>query len=144
MTVYKEMKPCHAAEAARIEGLCFSGRFGEQTFFRELENKIAYYIVAETDGKVSGYGGLWLICGEADITDIAVDPNFRRRGIGEGLLSELIAYCRSKNCKKIHLEVRESNFAALSLYEKCGFVRSGERKKYYENRETAILMCLVL
>lgn len=129
-------------QMAEIEDLCFHSGFGKQTFLRELKNKIAYYIVAITDGQVSGYGGIWNICGEADIIDIATHPNFRRRGIAEGILSQLIAFCQKEGYTKINLEVRESNIAARSLYEKCGFSPCGTRKNYYENRETAILMNL--
>ena len=142
MIKYEKMNLSHVKDIAEIEMLCFPNRFGEKTFLRELENKIAYYIVAISDGKICGYGGLWNICGEADITDIAVHPDFRKRGIGEGILGKLISYCRENDCTKLNLEVRESNLPAQKLYEKCGFTRDGERKNYYENRETAILMSL--
>ena len=144
MIEYKKMDLSHIKEVAKIEGLCFSNRFGEKTFLREMENKIAYYVVAVSDGNVAGYGGLWNICGEADITDIATHPDFRRVGIGEGILNELISYCKENNCTKINLEVRKSNIPAQRLYEKLGFICDGERKNYYENRETAILMSLNL
>lgn len=142
MIKYEKMNLSHVKDVAEIEMICFPNRFGEKTFLREMENKIAYYIVAISDGKICGYGGLWNICGEADITDIAVHPDFRRNGIGEGILGELISYCKDNDCTKLNLEVRESNFPAQRLYEKCGFIRDGERKNYYENRETAILMSL--
>lgn len=144
MIKYEKMNLSHVKGVAEIEMICFSNRFVEKTFLRELENKIAYYIVAVSDGKICGYGGLWNICGEADITDIAVHPDFRRNGIGEGILGELISYCKANFCTKLNLEVRESNFPAQKLYEKCGFIRDGERKNYYENRETAILMSLTI
>jgi ribosomal-protein-alanine N-acetyltransferase len=144
MIEYRKMDIFHVKNVAEIEMICFSNRFGEKTFLRELENKIAYYIVAISDGKICGYGGLWNICGEADITDIAVHPDFRRNGIGEGILGELISYCKANFCTKLNLEVRESNIPAQKLYEKCGFIRDGERKNYYENRETAILMSLTI
>ncbi|MBE7011781.1 MAG: ribosomal-protein-alanine N-acetyltransferase [Ruminococcaceae bacterium] len=144
MIEYKKMDLSHIKEVAQIEGLCFPNRFGEKTFLRELDNKIAYYIVAISHGKVAGYGGLWNICGEADITDIATHPDFRRMGIGEGILDELIKYCKENKITKINLEVRESNIPAQKLYEKLGFIYDGQRKNYYENRETAILMSLNL
>lgn len=138
------MEKRHIDGMAEIEELCFNSGFGRQTFLRETENKIAHYIVAETDGKISGYGGIWNVCGEADIIDIAVHPDFRRRGIAQGILSRLIDFCRSSGCSKITLEVRESNSAAQSLYTKNGFKICGQRKNYYADRETAFLMSLVL
>lgn len=144
MTDFKVMEKCHIDGMAEIEEICFNSGFGKQTFLREMENKIAHYIVAETDGKVSGYGGIWNICGEADIIDIATHPDFRKQGIADGILKRLIRFCMDNGCTKINLEVRESNIVAQKLYEKNGFIICGERKKYYDGKETAILMNLNL
>lgn len=144
MTDYKAMEKRHIKDAAVIEEICFKSGFGEKTLLRELNNKIAHYIVAETDGKVSGYGGIWNICKEADLIDIAVHPDFRRKGIAQGILSRLIEFCRNCGCSKITLEVRISNAAAIGLYEKNGFRICGERKAYYADGETALLMSLRL
>lgn len=144
MTDFKVMEKCHIDGMAEIEKICFNSGFGKQTFLRETENRIAHYIVAETDGKVSGYGGIWNICGEADIIDIATHPDFRKQGIADGILKRLIWFCRDNGCTKINLEVRESNIVAQKLYEKNGFIICGERKKYYDGKETALLMNLNL
>lgn len=143
MTTFKIMEKIHIGGMVEIEELCFNSGFAKKTFLRETENKIAHYIVAETDGKISGYGGLWNICGEADIIDIAVHPLFRRQGIAKELLGRLIEFCRKSGCSRVTLEVRESNTAARSLYEKVGFVVCGERKNYYDGKETAVLMNLI-
>ncbi len=127
-------------DMVEVEERCFNSGFAEKTFNKELENKIARYIVAEENGKALGYGGVWNICGEADIIDIAVSPDFRRQGIAQGILKRLIELCKNEGCKQINLEVRESNIPAQRLYEKNGFMVTGQRKRYYENTETAILM----
>ncbi len=138
------MEKRHICGMVEIEEKCFNSGFAEKTFKKELTNKIAHYIVAEENGKVLGYGGIWNICGEADIIDIATHPDFRKMGIATGILSRLITFCKGQNCTRINLEVRESNIFAQRLYQKNGFIICGQRKKYYDNTETAILMALDL
>lgn len=138
------MEPRHIDGMVEIEEQCFNSGFAQKTFLKELENKIARYIVAETDGKVSGYGGIWNICGEAEVIDIATHIDFRRQGIAQGILERLTEFCREQGCEKINLEVRESNLVAQRLYEKNGFLVCGQRKNYYDGNETAILMTKTL
>ncbi len=144
MTDYKVIEKAHIDGMVEVEKLCFNSGFAKETFLREMENKIAHYIVSETDGKVSGYGGIWNVCGACEIIDIAVHPDFRKRGIGQGILERLIDFCKQEDCSEINLEVRESNKIAQKLYEKLGFIKNGERKNYYEGKETAFLMSLKL
>ena len=76
---------------------------------------------------------------EADINTVAVLPSFRRKGMADKLLSEIFLYCDEINA--FHLEVRESNIPAISLYKKNGFETDGIRKNFYSNpTENAILM----
>ncbi len=84
---------------------------------------------------------MWLIIDECHITNIAVHPYYRRLGIGNILMNEIIEICKKYNITGITLEVRESNTAAKSLYYKYGFKDSGIRKGYYaDNNENALLM----
>ncbi len=138
------MNEHHIWGMLEVERLTFNSSFAEETFKKELNNKIARYIVAKTDGKITGYGGLWNICGEGDIIDIATHPDYRRMGIADGILKKLIEICKNEGCTILHLEVRKSNTPARLLYKKNGFTECGERPKYYENKETAILMSLKL
>lgn len=144
MIDYERMNKSHIGGMVKVEEECFAGGFAEKTFLRECDNKIARYVVAKNDGKVIGYGGIWNICGEADIIDIGVLKAYRNRGVGGGILSRLIKICKDENCKKITLEVRKSNALAQRLYKKYGFLFVGERKNYYGNQEDAYLMCLDL
>ncbi|MBR5155118.1 MAG: ribosomal protein S18-alanine N-acetyltransferase [Clostridia bacterium] len=140
MIEFVPMKEEHIEGLVKIEEQCFNSGYAKTTFLKELENKIAIYIVA-VDGKtVLGYMGLWNICGGADIIDVAVHKDFRRQGIGEGLISEMLKVCKKENIFEVNLEVRVSNFAARELYKKMGFSEVGLRKLYYENKEDAILM----
>lgn len=133
----KDIKPM-----AQMDILCFSAPWSEESFRNEIkENRMAFYIVAEIGGRMAGYAGLWCIVDEGHITNVAVHPEFRRRGIGEALVSVLLAHTIQNGIHSHTLEVRASNEAAISLYTKFGFVPAGLRKNYYEdNGEDAIIM----
>ena len=134
------MKKEHIASIAEIEKSEFGLLCAEKTLLKELENKIAAYFVATEDNEILGYIGIWNICGEGEVINTAVSKEKRRMGIGTALLERAFSFCREENIKTLHLEVRESNIPAIRLYEKLGFIKDGERKNYYDGKETAILM----
>lgn len=127
---------------AEMDILCFSAPWSEESFAQEIrENRMAFYIVAEIDGRMAGYAGLWCIVDEGHITNVAVHPDFRRRGVGEALVSVLLDHTIKNGILSHTLEVRVSNTPAISLYSKFGFEPAGLRKNYYEdNGEDAIIM----
>lgn len=88
-----------------------------------------------------GFAGLWLMIDESHITTIAVHPDFRGRGVGELMLSSLIAISRDIGARMVTLEVRVSNSVAQNLYRKYGFREAGIRRRYYsDNHEDALIM----
>jgi ribosomal-protein-alanine N-acetyltransferase len=90
---------------------------------------------------VLGYGGFWMMAGEAHISTIAVHPRWRGRGLGEMVLVGLIDAAILRRATEVTLEVRASNVVAQSLYRKYGFDQVGRRKGYYhDNREDALIM----
>lgn len=90
---------------------------------------------------IVGYGGLWLSVDEGHITTIAVDPDYRGRGIGELLLNGLADQAMALNADILTLEVRVSNVVAQQLYLKYGFKPFGTRPRYYtDNSEDALIM----
>ncbi len=131
-----------AEEMAKLDKLCFSDPWSLQAFEQELwDNDAAFYLVAVLSGKVIGYAGLWAILDEGHITNIAVHPDHRRKGLGRVMLSELIRVSQENGIDKHTLEVRASNESAIKLYEKFGFKTMGVRKEYYaDNREDALIM----
>lgn len=140
---YKLMNTSHVNGVYSLSKECFSVPWSLDSINNELNNKVAKYIVAEdlSTKEVVGFVGVWIIVGEGDITNIAVNPNFRKLGIATNLLKMLIAVCAENDCKNITLEVRSSNIPAQNLYTKLGFVNEGIRKKYYaDNGEDAIIM----
>ncbi len=124
-----------------INRLSFSNPWSRESFERELSsNRIAYYFVAVHENKIVGFVGLWIIFQEAQITTIAVHPNYRGRKVGEKLLDFIIDYCQRNLVKNIILEVRVSNTIAQNLYYKKGFKKVGVRKWYYKDGEDALVM----
>lgn len=133
----------HLKDIALIEELSFPIPWSIDSIKNEFEaNTRAVYLAAVTEhGKAVGYAGMWDIVGEGHITNIAVHPDCRNKGIASKLLDEIIACAKKRNIKSLTLEVRKSNIAAISLYKKFGFVEYGIRKGYYEdNGEDAIIM----
>ncbi len=116
--------------------------WSKESFFNELENNLAhYYCAVNEESTLLGYAGCWHIFDEAHITTLSVHPEHRRQGIAQKLLFAIIDDCYKDKIKYITLEVRESNIAAISLYEKNGFKSIGTRKKYYQdNNEDALIM----
>lgn len=95
----------------------------------------SFVYVDETD-EVQGFVDIKILYDEADLMHIAVAKNLRGRGIGAKLLAKAIEAAEGK---AIALEVRIGNFKAISLYEKCDFIKEGTRKNYYHG-EDAVLM----
>lgn len=122
---------------------CFAIPWTLDSITNELNNPLAKYIIAEDleTNEVIGFVGIWIIAGEGDITNIAVNPNYRKHGVASNLLLNLLDICKSLNCNDITLEVRESNIPAQNLYKKFDFKEEGIRKGYYsDNGENAIIM----
>ncbi len=138
----KKMESSHIKGVLDVENASFSIPWSEETFRREItDNKYAIYFVAVSDNEVIGYAGMWKICDEGHITNIAVFPKNRKNGIGSMLLKSLIDEALRGGVIKMTLDVRVGNFAAQKLYSKFGFKMGGIRKQYYEdNLEDAVVM----
>lgn len=99
------------------------------------------YIAAVWGDELAGLGGYIPVYDEAQITNLAVREDMRQKGVGKGILKALIALARNEGLKSVLLEVRSKNSIAISLYEKCGFKKTGTRKNYYRSPDDdAILM----
>lgn len=130
----------HIDCVAKIEELCVDTPWGKGQIKKELENEKATYFCAVTNENVVGYIGVWNIMDEGNITNIAVHPDFQKKGIGYALLEEMKNFAKKEKMLFLTLEVNEKNEKAISLYKKCGFEITGRRKKYYHNNDDAILM----
>lgn len=131
------------AEAmGELDKLCFPSPWSKAAFEEEFsENPFSFYVVAEHENEMLAYGGLWEIGEEGHITNFAVHPDYRKRGIGTILLEELLKLTKERGITSYTLEVRPSNKEALDLYKKFGFKLGGIRKEYYsDNREDALIL----
>ena len=96
-------------------------------------------VLSETDGKITGYGGFTNVQGEADITKIAVSEEYRRQGVGNKILKEMLRLSEEAGVSVITLEVRTSNEAAINLYKNNGFTVTATRKNYYGNEDAFVM-----
>lgn len=135
------MRISDVAAIAELEKACFSDPWSYDSIASELVNPLSYWLVAEVDGVVAGYVGSQSVLDAADMMNIAVSPDYRRRGIGQALVNELVAYLSQNKVIALLLEVRVSNEPAITLYERMGFEQVGRRPNYYRNpREDALIL----
>ncbi len=137
------MNADHLDELERLERSCFSRPWSRKMLAEELENECAAFLVAEgTDsGEVLGYAGLLVVADEGYITNVAVFPQFRRRGVAGQLLEVFLRFAQANRLAFLTLEVRPSNAAAIALYSRYGFREEGRRKNYYDlPREDALIL----
>ena len=138
---YIKMTQAHVAQVAQLEKLCFSLPWSENSVASELRNPLSLWIVAVEGETLAGYVGSQSVMGEADMMNLAVQPEFRRQGVGETLVSALVAALAEQKVSSLTLEVRASNAPAISLYEKLGFIQVGRRPNYYRNpKEDALIL----
>lgn len=141
----ERMNQCHVAQVAEIEKLCFHDPWSEKSIAGELENKLSLWLVAMEDGRVAGYVGSQTVMGWTDMMNIAVHPDYGRKGIAEALVQALMEMLKEQGSECLTLEVRASNEPAKTLYAKLGFVEVGRRPNYYRNpKEDALILRISL
>ena len=139
--IIETMKSSHVAQIAELEKICFSDPWSEKSIASELNNELAFWLTAIEGDLVAGYIGSQTVIDETDMMNVAVHPDFRRKGIAEALVNALIEALKSRGSRCLTLEVRASNVPAITLYEKLGFSQIGRRKNYYRNpREDALIL----
>ena len=139
--ILETMHAAHVAQIAALEKICFSDPWSERSIASELDNKLAFWLVATEGETVAGYIGSQTVMEETDMMNVAVHPDFRRQGIAEALVSGLVEHLKAMGSHCLTLEVRASNAPAIALYEKLGFAEIGRRKNYYRNpREDALIL----
>ena len=140
--IIRQAAPEDADGIYELERLCFLDPWSLDSVRYELEeNPLAFYLVAEIDGQIVGYAGIWWIDDEGYITNVAVRPGFRNRRIGSQIIEALLEHTAEQGIRAWTLEVRESNDAGRALDEKFGFAVEGVRKGYYKHeKEDALIM----
>lgn len=137
----RKMKPEDLQQVSELEKACFSAPWSYQDFEYALQKDYYTFVVAEENGQIIGQAGLIQSLDEADLTNVAVDKDYRNQKIASQLLEYLFQLGRINGVCAFTLEVRENNNAAIALYKKFGFVSEGIRKNFYDNpKENAVIM----
>ncbi|WMJ82764.1 ribosomal protein S18-alanine N-acetyltransferase [Oscillospiraceae bacterium LTW-04] len=132
----------HIPGIAEVEKTCFAQPWSAQSLTAELaKENAAMFVALKSDSEVIGWAGLEHICGEGSVTNVAVQLQERRHGVGEALTRALLSESIKLSLDWLMLEVRTSNVTAISLYRKLGFEPVGIRPYFYDfPREDALLM----
>jgi len=144
MTAISLLTPDDLAQAFAIERRSHAFPWSEKTFASNQGERFIN-LRLDADGKMVAFAITQVVLDEASLFNIAVDPDFQRRGYGRQLLQHLINELIKRNVLTLWLEVRASNLPAIALYEQLGFNQVSRRPNYYptaSGREDAILMAL--
>ena len=142
---FRPAAPADSAALAAIERRCFGDPWSEAAFQEALASEWTFTLVADGARGPAGYLIGRVAGGSGEILNLAVAPEFRRRGIGGALLEEGLLAFRRGRASEVFLEVRESNHSAQALYIARGFRPVGQRAAYYRNpREDALVLRLAL
>lgn len=140
----RDAKRTDIPQIAAIERVSFDQPWSTESFVHELSLPFSRTFVAISEegsrAELAGYLCRWLVADECHILSLAVAPRFRRAGVAQLLMDEVIAEAACKHVGIITLEVRRSNLAARSLYRKLNFVERRVRRNYYGPGEDAIIM----
>lgn len=115
-----------------IESAAFTTPWQPDTF-RDLLERDGIILLTMTEGReVIGYAVLWCILEQGELANIALAEKRRGEGLGAHLLRQVLHRAKERGVEKLFLEVRESNAAALALYDRFGFEQVGVRRNYYQ------------
>ena len=142
------LRPARAADlssVAAIESACFrADPWPLESFEAFLDRSNVSFVLAEDrarEGTVAGYAILLSAADEAELLNLAVAHDHRRKGVGKALLRHVLETAANSGIRRVYLEVRDSNAAARSLYALYGFIEVGRRRRYYERpAEDALIL----
>ena len=143
--------PAHLEGAAALEKLCFSNPWSAKSM-ELLTNEgigVGYLLTVPaapgSEPAVTAYGGMLITVDEGQITNIAVHPDYRRKGLGAAIVRSLLRHAKDARLESVSLEVRVSNTAAIKLYEQFGFVEMGRRKGFYQKptEDALVMVCKI-
>ena len=141
MPIFRKATEQEIEEIARIEAKVFSDAWSSKSILETFRQTQAMVAVAVEEKTVIGYCILYIALDEGEIARIAIEPEWRKQGVGQGLLDHICEHCKKCGVERLLLDVREGNESARRFYEKYGFEVDGIRKSFYENpKENAVLM----
>ena len=119
-------------ETVKLDRACFGKLWTKGAYEREIDSPNSLLLgVITQEKKLIGISCFWAILEEAHITLLGIHPDYRRQGLGELLLCQLLEKAINWPLERATLEVRVSNQSAIALYEKLGFQIAGRRQDYY-------------
>jgi len=130
LTQKTEIDAVHAIFAENLPEV-----WSKEALFDEIDYPYSLLISAVVDGQVAGFLDARFVFGDGELLNIAVDPEFRRFGVGNALLTEMVNRAKTEKLTAITLEVRSQNLGARRFYESFGFEEIGIRKRFYESPE---------
>ena len=134
------LTPAHLDGVAELESLVFHAPWSARALELLCQDNAFGVACVDGQGRVLAYGGMMTVLDEGQITNIATHPDHRRRGLGKAVVQALLEEAARRGLCSVVLEVRESNLAAISLYEAFGFTRIGRRKDFYSHPTEAALI----
>jgi len=141
----RDATPADLNAIVKIDEASFVQPWSRASFEKALADEARTIAIAlEVDGALMGFGVAWHVGDEGEIATMAVAEAVRGRRLGETIMRALIEKLTARGARQIFLEVRPSNTAALTLYQKLDFQQVGQRKNYYANGEDAIVMKLTI
>lgn len=142
--VFNKMSISDLDKLSNNLGIDFDDFWNINTLKSELENINSSYFTLTLNNELIGFGGFWQSVDDIHITNIVIKKAYRNQGFGSLLLEHILFVAKSTDKFSITLEVNENNEIAKKLYLKYGFKILGVRKKYYNNKDNAIIMTLNL
>ena len=130
---FREMLPADLPEVLRVEKNCYDFPWSEKIFLDCLNAGYLCFVAHTGTRQLLGHGILMLGPGEAHVLNLCVQTSMRRKGVARMFLRHLTDVARQHQAKEVFLEVRESNVAAIKLYESAGFNRFSVRRGYYDS-----------
>lgn len=138
------LNPEHADAVYELEQLCMPHPWTKDDIdaLMNAKNKFAMGAFARDESGLevlAGYVGISFILDEAEIGNVCTHPAFRRQHVATRILAAVNGECRTRDIRRIFLEVARSNRVAALLYENCGYKYYSYRKGYYPGGEDALL-----
>jgi len=151
---YSAMRESDLSEVLDIEREVFAHPWTRDYFRLVMADRNNYFIILKKESLTIGYGGCHFLKKQSDflasvrknasfvhLINIAIKPEFQKQGYGTFLLNTILNHARARNSSYCYLEVRPSNSAALSFYQKMGFSIVGVVENYYPQEfEDALVM----
>ncbi len=125
---------------AEIERACFGRADAEDALAAELDRAWSRLYVDERGSSLAGFVNLWRVADEVEVLFVATAPAWRRQGVARALMAYALRTARDEGAARALLEVRRSNAPAIALYRALCFEVVGERRRYYDDGEDALLM----